>query len=106
MSQAVKLRRRSTLTFLDGGFFFALCGGQIADVITTNVGLHRGIVELNSLISLTQTYLGSPWWLPKCALVILSGTAVLVSEVPRLLIALVIVGTWVPPMLNMLELIH
>jgi hypothetical protein len=43
---------------------------QIADVVTTNYALAMpGVWEVNPLMALVQTQLGTVWWLPKMAVV-------------------------------------
>src|SRR5438067_3292670 len=57
---------------------------QIADITTTNLGLHRGVGwEANPLMALAQAHLGTPWWVPKLVLVTLAGIAVLSTRVRR-----------------------
>ena len=44
---------------------------QIADVISTNIGLARpGLAEANPMMTLALSQLGSFWWLPKLALLV------------------------------------
>jgi Domain of unknown function (DUF5658) len=52
-------------------------GLQIADVVTTNYALAvPGNWEANPIMQLSQTHLGSAWWLPKVAAVGLAAFAV------------------------------
>ena len=90
----------------DLALFASLLVGQIADIVTTNLGLHHGIGwEANPLIAFAQAHLGAPWWVPKFVLVALVGTAVLGTRVRRLPVALVVAGSWVPPGINLLQLL-
>lgn len=52
-------------------------GLQIADVVTTNYALAvPGNWEANPIMHLSQTHLGSAWWLPKLAAVGFAAFAV------------------------------
>lgn len=80
--------------------------GQAADVLTTELGLNYGVGwEANPLIALSQAQLGADWWVPKFVLIALMGIAVLASRVRRIPVALVIAGSWIPPAINLLQLV-
>jgi len=52
-------------------------GLQIADVVTTNYALAvPGNWEANPIMQLSQTHLGTAWWLPKVAAVGFAAVAV------------------------------
>ena len=66
-----KIIRRGCMLVCGHWFLWILfIGLQIADVVTTNYALtvpgHR---EVNPIMQLSQTHLGSVWWLPKVAAV-------------------------------------
>ena len=71
------LRRRRILAgarWILWTLFIAL---QIADVVTTNYALAvPGNWEANPIMHLSQTHLGSAWWLPKVAAVGFAAIAV------------------------------
>ena len=90
----------------DLALFVGLLLAQIADIATTNLGLHRGAGwEANPLMALAQAHLGTPWWVPKLVLVALAGIAVLSTRMRRVRVALIVVASWVPPGLNILEIL-
>src|SRR5262249_17513908 len=44
---------------------------QIADVISTNIGLaHPGVAETNPVVMLALIHLGAFWWLPKLIILV------------------------------------
>ena len=90
----------------DLALFAGLLLAQIADIATTNLGLNQGAGwEANPLMALAQAHLGTPWWLPKLVLVALAGIAVLSTRVRRVRVALIVAASWVPPGLNILEIL-
>ena len=90
----------------DLALFVGLLLAQIADITTTNLGLHRGAGwEANPLMALAQAHLGTPWWVPKLVLVTLAGIAVLSTRVRRSRVTLIVAASWVPPGLNILEIL-
>ena len=89
---------------LDLALLVSLLLGQIADIATTNLALHRGGWEINPLMALAQAYLGTPWWLPKFALMAVAGLVVLSTRVRRFPVAIIVGTTWIPPALNLLQL--
>ena len=89
---------------LDLALLVGLLLGQIADIATTDLALHRGGWEMNPLMALAQAYLGTPWWLPKFALMALAGLVVLSTRVRRFPVAIIVGTTWIPPALNLLQL--
>ena len=101
-----RLRRRPrAFTALDFVLFLGLFFAQVADIVTTNIGLERGVIwEANPLIAAAQAYLGAPWWLPK--LMVGTGVAIVMlwSPIPRPWVALAVVISWVPPALNFLSI--
>ena len=49
---------------------------QLADIVSTNAALATpGVWEANPLMALSQAELGSAWWLPKAAAVVLCSIA-------------------------------
>jgi len=90
----------------DLALFVGLILAQIADITTTNLGLHRGVGwEANPLMALAQAHLGTPWWVPKLVLVALAGIAVLSTRVRRSRVTLIVAASWVPPSLDILEIL-
>lgn len=86
--------------------FAGLLVGQAADIVTTNISLRQGIGwEANPIIALAQAHFGTPWWIPKLVLVALVGIAVLGTRVRRLPVTLVVAGSWIPPVINLLQLL-
>ena len=61
--------------------------------------------EANPLMALAQAHLGTPWWVPKLVLVALAGIAVLSTRVRRSRVTLIVAVSWVPPGLNILEIL-
>ena len=90
----------------DLALFVGLLLAQIADITTTNLGLHQGTGwEANPLMALAQAHLGTHWWVPKLVLVALAGIAVLSTRVRRSRVTLIVAASWVPPGLNLLEIL-
>ncbi len=89
---------------LDLALLVGLLLGQIADIATTNLALHRGGWKINPLMALAQACLGTPWWLPKFALMAVAGLVVLSTRVRRFPVAIIVGTTWIPPALNLLQL--
>ena len=89
---------------LDLALLVGLLLGQIADIVTTDLALHRGGWEVNPLMALAQAYLGTPWWLPKFALMALAGLVVLSTRVQRFPVAMIVGTSWIPAALNLLQL--
>jgi hypothetical protein len=89
---------------LDLALLAGLLLGQIADIVTTNLALHRGGWEINPLMALAQTYLGTPWWLPKFVLMALAGLIVLSTRVLHFPVAIIVGTSWIPAVLNLLQL--
>src|SRR5438105_9193670 len=89
---------------LDLALLVGLLLGQIADIATTDLALHRGGWEMNPLMALAQAHLGTSWWLPKFALMALAGLVVLSTRVRRFPVAIVVGTNWVPTILNLLQL--
>ena len=48
----------------------AIAAGQAIDIATTNAALASGGAELNPLMRLSMSNLGSLWWLPKAAIAV------------------------------------
>jgi uncharacterized protein DUF5658 len=48
----------------------AIAAGQAIDIATTNAALAAGDAELNPLMRLSMSNLGSLWWLPKAAIAV------------------------------------
>ena len=95
-------RRRGAPTALDFVLFLGLVFAQVADIVTTNIGLERGVIwEANPLMAAAQAYLGAPWWLPK--LMIGAGIAIVLlwRRVPRFWVAFALAATWIAPAINL-----
>jgi hypothetical protein len=56
-------------------------------------------------MALAQAHLGTPWWVPKLVLVAVAGIAVLSTRVRRSRVTLIVAASWVPPGLNILEIL-
>ena len=60
---------------MDLALFVSLLIGQIADIVTTNLALHRGTGwEANVVMALAQANLGTSRWVPTFVLVTLVVT--------------------------------
>ena len=69
--------RRRTLPRAHWILWILFIGLQIADVVTTNYALAvPGNWEANPIMQLSQTHLGTAWWLPKVAAVGFAAVAV------------------------------
>ena len=75
--------RRRTLPRAHGILWILFIGLQIADVVTTNYALAvPGNWEANPIMRLSQTHLGTAWWLPKVAAVGFAAVAVPQRSLP------------------------
>jgi Domain of unknown function (DUF5658) len=72
------IRRRQTPARTHWILWILFIGLQIVDVVTTNYALAvPGNWEANPIMHLSQTHLGSAWWLPKVAAVGFAAIVVL-----------------------------
>jgi Domain of unknown function (DUF5658) len=77
---------------------------QLADVVSTNYALAvPGVWEANPLMALSQTQLGTAWWLPKLAAIGLVAAAAPRSRRRWPMIAIILISS-VPVLLNLAHL--